>query len=577
MYSPVPAGRRGPSGRASTAAIVIFWILLVIAALFAVGAFIVSLVNVDREDADECIPLYGPGATLAHGCYYFAQSITCTVAGGVCFTVDDSVWLDLRGQSLHVTANDTTAFEVGSSSFIVSNGLVYTDGPANAVTSIAFNISSSTNVRLEKVTIANFYRPVNFVYSSGLTIEDCEVSGANQINWDDFNNCAVYILGSNATAIRRSFFYDNNVRGVLPQDYRQYASHGIQTSSVDGFPSIGLVVEDSQFVDTRIRNTAFSFTAQISDITISGCTFEITDPLYDPSAIEIGDTDTVWNGTNQVDLGVVPITAVTIEDCTITNLHAHPAYDGILVKMATGLRISRVTIIAGNNGFAPSDGNIVSAHIHLGIGMSGIDYDEIDPWGVQGAVIEDCVLVGRPNVSDASNDRMGIGILVEAGSSSILISGNTIGGIGAGMPANPHVTGQCADGPYPAQVAAGIWVTAGASGVQIVGNSISDGSCANGAATVAADGIVVSGAITRASFCDTGVTKSFPPADQVFVSTNDVSNVCGKGIQNDGTHTSVVYNHLYYNPNGNYAGAASPTPQFIAPGAPLVGGWNLAS
>lgn len=573
MYGPVGVSRRGRA----TGACVMFWILISLAAAFAIGSFVTSLVDVDKDNAEECIPLYGPGATLSNDCYYFANPITCDVEGGVCFTVGNAVRLDMRGQWLHVTANDTTAFSVGTNLFRVSDGLVFTDGPANAVTSIAFDVNASSNVLLERVAIANFYRPINFWYSTGLTLDECTISGANQINFNDFKNAVVYILGSNQTAIRKSFFYDNNVRGVSPNDYRQYASWGIQSSPVDGYPCMGLTVEDSQFIDTRIRSWPISLTAPITNVRISRCQFEITDPLYDPSAIEIGDTDTIYNGSNTIDAAVPPVSGVTIEDCIITNLHAHPAYDAILVKMATGLRILRNTIIAGNNGFSPDGGNIVSAHIHLGIGVSGIDYAEIDPWGIQDAIVEDNILAGRPNVSDTSNNRMGIGILVEAWSSSIRLLNNKISGIAAGMPGNPSGTGQCASGPYSAQVAAGIWITAGVTGVRVDGNEIWDGSCANGNATVPASGIVVSGAFTRESFCDTGVSVSFPAADQVILSNNDVWNMCGKGIQNDGTHTNVIYNNLYFNPNGNYAGSASPTPQLLAPGAPLVAGWNLAS
>ena len=594
---------------APTAAVIAAWFLWVLGTIFALVAMILAAVILSRANSIQdavsavqaccaevystvssilsilttfittgCTPIFGPQA-LYSGCYFFAYDIECDLVDSICFPAvgTGDIDVDMHNQALYVSEPNTTAFAVYfSPNFRIRNGRMFTGSPTNSTSSIGLDISASNSIRVEKVQFTNFYRPINFAYSNYLDVEYSIFEGANQINWDDFNNAVIFILGSNQTTIRDSKFFNNNVRAVLPNDYRQYASHGIQSTSLDGYPCIGLTVEYCQLVDTRIRQTSFSFISGISDLHINHNTMQITDPLYDPSAIEVGDTFTVWNGTNTIDLAVVPVTGVEIDNNGITNMDAHPAYDAILAKMMTTFKITRNTIQAGNNAFYPDGGNIVSALIHLGTGNSGIDYQEINPFGVQGGSVQDNTLIGRANSSDTSNNRAAVGVLVEAYSSAIAIVRNKISGIAAGMPAGVG-SGQCQAGAWSAQQPAGVWISAGSSGIHALENSIWDGSCANGDFTVAASGVVVAGSETRRSFCDTGTNVFFPAADNCVVEGNTVWDFCGTGINNLGTNSRVLHNKAHGNTIADYHDTGSPRTIIQSYGTPILAGWNLNS
>jgi len=139
-----------------------------------------------------------------------------------------------------------------------------------------------------------------------------------------------------------------------------------------------------------------------------------------------------------------PPTAVTISDNRFSNRDAAPSFDGVYVESVDGMLMERNVLVENSNGFAPTRGTVTTAMIHVCAQNSAVDYGVALLGTCRGVTIRHNELLGAPfNASSGSATvrRAVTGILFEAGTDGALVDDNQLTGFGPGFLAN---------GTYPA-------------------------------------------------------------------------------------------------------------------------------
>ena len=532
-----PSTRRGTSPWT-----VVLWILLGVAAVFAILAFIFALIDANRENFDEsailaaiatvqdgvtsllasvstlltttsetlsnteeileleCIPLFEAGQELTEGCYYFAQSIECAISDGICFLVDSDVDVDQRGFDLLVTQPDTVAYSVYfTSNARIRNGRVYTGAPSNISTSRVVDAFEASDVVVEGLVMSNFFRPVVFQFSDGLTVDRCSIDGAYLANANFGSDVIRLVSSSNVDIVRSKFFNTNPDWSFLPPAQHAYPLVILNTAS--GTVS-NVRIDSCQFVDTGIWIAHSSETTGASSVSVTNCDMEVTDPLNDN--FFVGNAVFCATGTQ-----CATVTGFTISDNRFTNLDASPGFDGIILEIVDGYLIERNVMTMNSDGFDPHVGITATAHIHICYGNSfvGLNYTTLTP--CRGGTIRANELLGA---AGNSTTRATNGIVFEAGTVGAFAEDNQLTGFGPGQPSN-------GTGTYPACLtlqSAYPFAIVSAAGVTNTGNTAVTGSVATYPGTTFTNfppGVVEDGTVHLA---DSTASSAKTSADELY-------------------------------------------------------------
>ncbi len=520
---------------APTAAVVAAWFLWVLAAIFALVAMILAAIILSRANSNQdgvndllaccsyvsttvttilsdifaigeflfiegCTPLFGPQTIDTPGCYFFVFEIECTGAGITCFPIPftDDVTVDMRGLSLTIDSPDSAGFAPSVANNVkILNGWIMTPVASNISTSRGINAAFADNLQVINVRMTNLFRPIANVFSNGFTVERAFIENANQPNLVGFGNRVIGMMGVNDVLIETSKFKNNNVFNDTAS-----ATYGIAWITGDGAPADGFMMLNCELTDTVLLIRASGIVDGNTAAQIVGGTISVSDPLFGINFIELlayADNNT---------LGAT-IVGVSIRDVTFVNNNSNPYFDGIVANGVSALEITDCEFFDNANGFSPQFGSLITAIIHLGSTNGDVDVGLVNLQTIDGAYIARNKLFGAHGPADASNQRANTAIRVE-GARNVKIIANHISGIAAGMPANPGTDlddhdgddidwGECAQGQYPAQQPAAIWIAAGCVGIEIEDNNLWDGACATGDWTIPASAIVLAGNESRIS------------------------------------------------------------------------------